>query len=108
VHAAESVIPSPAFDSDQLTSCTGPGLAGGILGFMCSGTESSGCDIGAYVVFNGSASDGGADAGDLGSMSVSWSLSACGQAQCDQSYSVRIDRLGSDAGLGSDASADGA
>jgi hypothetical protein len=108
VHAAESVIPSPAFDPGQLTSCTGRTLGGGVLGFTCSGTEPSGCAIDADVVFDKWGSDGGADASDLGSMSVSWGLSACGQAQCDQSYGVRIDRLGSDAGLASDALADGA
>lgn len=107
VHAAQAVVPSPAFDPDQLTSCSGPGLAGGELGFMCSGTESSGCHIQAYVVFNQSPSDGGTGSGAAGSVSVSWILSDCGQPQCDQTYSARIDRLAkSDAGGLSDGSAD--
>ena len=108
VHAAESVVPSPALDSGQLTSCIGQTVGGGVLGFICSGKEASACAIDAEVVFDKWISDGGADASDLGSMSVSWGLSACGQAQCDQSYGVSIDRLGSDAGLASDALTDGA
>jgi len=108
VYGAQTLLPSPPFDPDELTSCRDPGLGGGQLGFMCFGTESSGCGIDVSVVFDESASDGGIDAGGVGSMSVSWTLSACGDPQCDQTYAVRIDRLTkSDAGTLGDGSVDG-
>jgi len=103
VHSAEGVIPSVPFDSSQLTACVAPGLGGGGLGFMCSGAEDSGCTIDADIQFSETTPDGGVDSGGIGSMSVSWTLSACAQAQCDQYYSVSIVPLGRDGGLASDA-----
>jgi hypothetical protein len=107
IHAAQAVIPALPFDSAELTACVAPGSEGGGLGFTCSGAETSGCQISAYVQFQETAAVGAPIVAGLGSMSVSWILSACGQAQCDQYYSVQIDPLGLDGGVVSDAASGG-